>query len=193
MIALINLMLAVFLFATNVYAQTTLPPSSQSAAEQMMMQYDFNQDGKITEKEFVIGNGETGYRAHLSNIYESLALQKTGNLTKQQYWFFEVVDDAKYKEDLAAYFEYLDNDADGYLAAEDYKNTFTGNYIEDFGPKYVLAMDADKDNKISKDEYLNFDFTSLPSSSREQFRNIDANHDNVITFEEFKSVFKPFQ
>ena len=193
MIALMSFVSAVFLFVANVYAQTTPPPSSQSAAEQMMMQYDFNQDGKVTEKEFVIGNGETGYRTHISNIYNSLNLQKTGSLTKQQYWFIEAADDAKYKKDLVAYFEYLDSDADGYISSEDYKNTFTGDYIAEFGPKYVQAIDSDKDNKISKDEYMNFDFTSLPSSSREQFHNIDTNNDNVITYEEFESVFKSLQ
>lgn len=197
MIALISLISAIFLFATDVYAQTPPPHSElnnpQSAAELMMMQYDFNQDGKVTEKEFVIGNGETGYRAHLSNIYEGLNLQENGNLTKQPYWFIEATDNAKYRENLAAYFEYLDKDADGYIPAEDYEKTFTGNYIADFGPKYVQAVDLYGDNRISKEEYLNFDFTSLPSSSREQFHNIDVNNDKVITIEEFKYIFNLYQ
>lgn len=194
MITLINLILLTLLYTTDVCAQTTPPKleinNPQSVAEIMMMQYDFDRDGIITEKEFIIGNGESGYRAHLSNIYESLNSQDKEEITKQQYWFIEMRDAAKYKKDLLSYFEYLDNDSDGYITTEEYESTFTGKYIENFGRKYAQAIDSNKDNKISKSEYLNFDFTSLQSGSHEQFRNIDANSDNILTSEEMKQIFE---
>ena len=180
--------LAVIFFGTaDVYALDQQKPDEQSPIEMLMMQYDFNHDGLVNEREFIIGDGESGYRAHLSNIHKALKIEDNDHISKQQYWFVEMGDPAKYKKDLAAYFGFLDKDGDGYVSAAEYLKTFEGQYPPDAGEKYLKIMDIDMDNRLSKSEYINFDFTTLPSDSHELFHNLDANHDSFITFDEFKS------
>ena len=121
------------------------------------------------------------------NTLKSLKIEDNDHISKQQYWFVEMGDPAKYKKDLAAYFGFLDKDGDGYVSAAEYLKTFEGQYPPDAGEKYLKIMDIDMDNRLSKSEYINFDFTTLPSDSHELFHNLDANHDSFITFDEFKS------
>lgn len=186
--------IAVIFCVIDVYAQIAMPnpqnsDNPQSIAKTMMSQYDFNGDGKINEKEFIVGDGDSGYRAHLSNIHKGLELK---NITIQQYWFIEMINPKKYKEDLSDYFTYMDKDGDGYISVSEYEDTFKGKYPPDAGKKYSEIIDVNRDNLISKAEYINFDFTTFPSGSHEVFQNIDANHDKVITFDEIKHLFDYF-
>ena len=188
-------MLFIALISANAHAQSTPQDleksnNSRSFANLMMMQYDFNNTGQVTEKEFIIGDGETGYRAHISNVYQIISADRKKDFSKQKYWFIEAMHPDEYKKDLADYFQYLDEDRDGYISVEDYQKTFTGAYISTFGEKYAKAIDADGDGRISQEEYTNFDFTSLPSSSSELFHNIDLNQDEMLTSDEFKQFYE---
>lgn len=190
--------ISVLLIVFNVYAQTKSfdkinSDKPQSDAELMMQQYDFNQDGKITEKEFIIGDGDSCYRAHLSNVYKILDLKDRDNIKEQQYWFVEIIDSSKYQADLKKYFAYMDKDGDGYISTKDYQNTFKGTHISKSAEKYAEILDADNDQKISFDEYVNFDFTSMPSGSHEVFHNFDTNGDSFLTADEFENVFGYFK
>lgn len=164
----------------------------QSTAQLLMQQYDFNRDGKISEKEFIIGDGKSDYRAHLSNMHKGLDIEKRDNITKQQYWFVEIGDPAKYQTDLKKYFAYMDKDGDGYISCEEYQNTFQGKYISEIGEKYAELIDANHDHRISFDEFINFDFTSTPIN-HESFRSFDTNGDSFITSDEFKKIFSYFK
>ena len=160
-----------------------------SVADVLMLQFDFNHDGQISEKEFIIGSGESGYRAHLSNIHQCLNLEKRENITKQQYWFVEVGDPMKYKQHITEYFAYMDKDQDEYISVKEYQNTFTGESDAKFGEQYAQIIDFNHDGKISRDEYINFEFTTLPSGDHEVFQNLDANKDTFISSDEFKNSF----
>ena len=188
-------MLFIALISANAYAQSTQPSleklnNSRTSANSMMMQYDFDNDDQVTEKEFIIGDGESGYRAHVSNVYQIISDDRKKDFSKQRYWFIEATHPDEYKKDLVDYFQYLDDDRDGYISTEEYQKTFTGAYISTFGKKYAQAIDADGDGRISQDEYTNFDFTSLPSGSSELFRIIDLNQDKMLTVDEFKQFFE---
>lgn len=188
-------MLFIALISANAYAQSTQPSmeklnNSRTSANSMMMQYDFDNDDQVTEKEFIIGDGESGYRAHVSNVYQIISDDRKKDFSKQRYWFIEATHPDEYKKDLVDYFQYLDDDRDGYISTEEYQKTFTGAYISTFGKKYAQAIDADGDGRISQDEYTHFDFTSLPSSSRELFHIIDFNQDKMLTVDEFKQFFE---
>ncbi|MBR3676614.1 MAG: hypothetical protein IKN71_05735 [Alphaproteobacteria bacterium] len=188
-------MLFIALISANAYAQSTQPSleklnNSRTSANSMMMQYDFDNDDQVTEKEFIIGDGESGYRAHVSNVYQIISDDRKKDFSKQRYWFIEATHPDEYKKDLVDYFQYLDDDRDGYISTEEYQKTFTGAYISTFGKKYAQAIDADGDGRISQDEYTNFDFTSLPSSSSELFLIIDLNQDKMLTVDEFKQFFE---
>lgn len=188
-------MLFIALISANAYAQSTQPSleklnNSRTSANSMMMQYDFDNDDQITEKEFIIGDGESGYRAHVSNVYQIISDDRKKDFSKQRYWFIEATHPDEYKKDLVDYFQYLDDDRDGYISTEEYQKTFTGAYISTFGKKYAQAIDADGDGRISQDEYTNFDFTSLPSGSSELFHIIDLNQDKMLTVDEFKQFFE---
>jgi Ca2+-binding EF-hand superfamily protein len=188
-------MLFIALISANAYAQSTQPSleklnNSRTSANSMMMQYDFDNDDQVTEKEFIIGDGESGYRAHVSNVYQIISDDRKKDFSKQRYWFIEATHPDEYKKDLVDYFQYLDDDRDGYISTEEYQKTFTGAYISTFGKKYAQAIDADGDGRISQDEYTNFDFTSLPSGSSELFRIIDLNQDKMLIVDEFKQFFE---
>lgn len=163
---------------------------AQSEAFQIMQLNDFNHDGKISKKEYVVCDGNTGYRAHLSNIYKSLNLEKNDNISLQQYWFIEMVNPTKYQTDLKNYFAYMDKDSDGYISTEEYRSSFQGNYISKFGLLYAEMVDADHNQKISFDEYVNFDFTSIDYPS---FHSLDFNNDSFVTMDELNELFSYFK
>ena len=162
---------------------------AQSEAFQIMKQCDFNQDGKISKKEYVVCDGVTGYRAHLSNIHKSLNIEKNDNITHHQYWFIEIVNPTKYQSDLKNYFAYMDKDDDKYISIEEYRNTFQDNYRSKFGLGYADMIDSDHDLKISLNEYINFDFASIGYPS---FHRLDYNNDSFITIDELDEFFSYF-
>ena len=80
----------------------------------------------------------------------------------------------------------MDKNQDGFLEAEEYINTF-GQSLIDEGKEYARALDINQDNKISKSEFLNFDF-KMPNY--EGFENIDFDHDNFISKDEMLKFFE---
>ncbi len=75
----------------------------------------------------------------------------------------------------------MDKNQDGFLNMEAYKDTFSLD-LTAIGNKYAKAIDINNDNKISKDEFLNFDFKMI---NRKIFDSIDANNDGFISENEF--------
>ena len=194
MLQLFSYITVIFFITSDVCAQNK--PIQVDATEplaeasRIMQEIDFNSDGKISEKEFVIFNGNTGYRAHLSNMHKSLNIEKNDKITLQQYWFIEIVNPAKYQADLKNYFAYMDKDSDGYISTEEYRSSFQGNYISKFGLLYAEMVDADHNQKISFDEYVNFDFTSIDYPS---FHSLDFNNDSFVTMDELDELFRYFK
>ena len=174
-----------------VFAQPSSTDKSMETPEQtakaIMTSMDYNHDGMLSQKEYMVMDGHTAYRTHLSNMYESLNIADRYGLKEHEYWFIELFYPNKYTQDLADYFKLLDKDNKGFISTKEYENTFTGNYISQLGHQYAEAIDADKNGKISYEEYTNFDFTSAGYKS---FQNIDLNKDGFITFDEMSAIFK---
>ena len=182
--------LLIFACMTKTYAfDGEKSGNSPSVAATLMQQYDFNRDGQITEKEFIVGDGDSAYRAHLSNVYQCPKTAKNADINEQTYWFIEMINPAQYQQDLKDYFAYLDADGDEYISAAEYVKTFAGKFPPDAGEKYLQIIDVNQDGRISRNEYVNFDFTSLPMGSHEVFHNLDANNDSFITVDELESAF----
>ena len=68
MLQLFSYMVVIFFITSDVYAQNkpvqTNSNEPLSEASQIMQNLDFNSDGKISEKEFIVFDGNTGYRTH---------------------------------------------------------------------------------------------------------------------------------
>ena len=101
-----------------------------------------------------------------------------------------MVNPTKYQTDLKNYFAYIDKDSDGYISTEEYRSSFQGNYISKFGLLYAEMVDADHNQKISFDEYVNFDFTSIAYPS---FHSLDFNNDSFVTMDELNELFSYFK
>ena len=195
----IGLYVFISLFLSNFGANAQIndePPSvermmkdPQYMAQVMMSQYDFDHDGKITEKEFLVANGNTGYRAHLSNVYKALYTMEKDDISENVYWYIELLSPAKYRQDLAAYFDLSDKNKAGYITTDEYTATFKGDYPSEFWAEFAKAMDVNHDGRISQTEYVNFDFVLTDSGGREVFGNFDTNGDGAITIEEMSAYW----
>lgn len=162
----------------------------KAMAQMIMMQYDFNTDGRILEKEYVVMDGDSAYRAHLANMHRSLDIAHKDKINLHQYWFIELTNPRKYQKDLANYFQILDQDKDGVISIQEYVRTFDGNYISTFGPKFARLIDINQDNIITFKEYIECDFTEIAEGSYATFRYFDTNEDDVITLSEILDYYK---
>lgn len=190
---------------SNFYSISANAQNWQEETQDIFQQIDFNQDGKISPTEyFVIEDVTLGYRKHLTNVWKSLDVnndrivtpdeylgklnssENQENITEQAYWFIELFDYPQYQRHLLHFFNHIDKNQDGFLEAEEYINTFGQSLIAE-GKKYARALDINQDNKISKSEFLNFDF-KMPNY--EGFENIDFNHDNFISKDEMLKFFE---
>ncbi len=189
-----------------IYPTSASEQNLQSDYQYIFQSMDIDKNGRISPTEyFVVESATVGYRRHLTNIWKSLDTNddnvvtpdeyfgeihsakkipfsdKDGNITEHAYWFIEVIDYSQYQRHLVHFFDFMDKNQDGFLNMEAYKDTFSLD-LTAIGNKYAKAIDINNDNKISKDEFLNFDFKMI---NRKIFDSIDANNDGFISENEF--------
>ena len=162
----------------------------QPLIQDTLMKYDYNLDSKITEKEFLVMDGDSTYREHLANLHRTLGIEYKDHIKLSGYWAIELSNPAKYKKDLSDYFQILDHNRDGIISTQDYINTFASEYVSGLGTRFAQAIDDNHDNLITYKEYTDFDFTALSLQGRATFRRFDTDQNYIITVDELLRYFQ---
>lgn len=127
---------------------------------------DTNNDGYISAEE--LNAAQTGTLSKQNEETMSI-LDKDGNgsISQEEYvGFYSQLSEEKSPQELEGNYKVLDTNHDGSLDVEELK-AFRETTMDDTNQAVMNTLDADKDNRISREEYDNF-----VKSMEEMFKNI---------------------
>lgn len=132
---------------------------------------DTNKDGVLSLEEFLASHPQG------ADIFAAMDADNDGKVTKDEMRaFFEARKEGKKKP---RKFEQCDADGDGVVSREEFLACFPK------GQDRFDAMDANKDGKLTKEEWRTYADARREEHRRAEFKRCDLNGDGMLSLEEF--------
>ncbi|CAH8585333.1 unnamed protein product [Schistosoma turkestanicum] len=149
-------------------------------AEQQLMRFDVNKDGKVSFEEYTSQTYETSE--------EELKHSKDDQASK---FILESLKNERLR------FKFADKDNDGLLSLGEFTLFLRPENYEDMAnyelQKSFSSFDQNGDGVITRDEFTNFSYRGLSQNNylQEQFNSLDVDKNDILTLNELKPWLLP--